>query len=248
MWSYKNYARCLYQYQNVFTSCFLKLYVLNILPVRSFLPVGIKIVHHFSSVRKSHSEESKLMSSEFQIVMTVACCQFRDFTPQEKYFMWLWCEYASDNVATNCITRKKVSWFVKSACKISNRMGTLVLDPVFFQVYMLLEKLSLKEFQGCTSLNWLICAILSCLLSWYIECGVCQHNWVWRHFKRYIFSSSKFQFTSKTFSHEIRIAAKGGIMQTYILLHWIWGTLVVKLNNFGGPTQTGQKKLPQNEN
>ena len=47
------------------------------------------------------------MSSEFQIVMTGACCPIRGFTTQEKYLMCIWCEYASDNVATNCITRKK---------------------------------------------------------------------------------------------------------------------------------------------
>ena len=49
------------------------------------------------------------MSSEFQIVMTGACCPIRGFTTQEKYLMCIWCEYASNNVATNCITRKKVS-------------------------------------------------------------------------------------------------------------------------------------------
>ena len=144
--------------------------------------------------------------------------------------MWLWCEYASDNVATNCTTRKKCHDLSNLHAKFQIALELWSWIP--FSRYMMLEKLSLIEQDERVPGLRVAKLIIVChsFMSLFEYC-VCQHNWVWRHFKRYIFFKTPYDLEDFfTWNQNCSKGRNNADVYLIALYNIIWRTL-------GVPTQ-----------
>ena len=163
--------------------------------------------------------------SEFQIVMAVACCPFRDFTTREN----TWCDSGVNMTMLRPTVLHEKSVMI---CQIytQNSKSHRNFGPrsrFFPQVFMLLEKSfhwlnKMKEFQGCASLNWLLCAILPCLFSDMVCVSTIQYDDISRDI-----SFSKLPLTSKTFTWNQNCSKGRNHADVYLiaLYNIIWRTL-----------------------